>query len=136
MFTVQTYEVIVLGFTTIQCASFTSGSYYSVADAYAISNGGGGGEAIASVKMQLYIVFKQYITVFSNIRDEPRPIQPSLHLLYKGSTASFGTNSMAFRRSILWNSTADVIKHNNTVSVFGKNVNNWTGEGFNCNICK
>ena len=46
----------------------------------------------------------------------------------KASTASFGTNSIA-RGSILWSSS-------NTVSVFGKNIKNWTGEGCNCNICK
>ena len=38
--------------------------------------------------------------------------------------------------SIVWNSTPDVIKNSNTVSVFGKNIKNWTGEGCNCNICK
>ena len=56
--------------------------------------------------------------------------------LPKASTASFGTNSIAFRGSILWNSTPDVIKSSNTASVFGKNIKNWTGEGCNCNICK
>ena len=56
--------------------------------------------------------------------------------LTKASTASFGTNSIAFRGSLLWNSTPDVIKSSNTVFVFGKNINNWTGEGCNCNICK
>ena len=56
--------------------------------------------------------------------------------LPKASTASFGTNSIAFRGSILWNSTPDVIKNSNTVSVFGKNIKHWTGEGCNCNICK
>ena len=56
--------------------------------------------------------------------------------LPKASTASFGTNSIAFRGSILWNSTPDVIKNSNTVSVFGKNIKNWTGEGCNCKICK
>ena len=40
--------------------------------------------------------------------------------LPKASTASFGTNSIAFRGSILWNSTPDVIKSSNTVSVFGQ----------------
>ena len=52
------------------------------------------------------------------------------------STASFGTNSIAFRGSILWKRTPDVIKISNTVPVFGKNIQNWTWEGCNCNICK
>ena len=34
--------------------------------------------------------------------------------LPKASTASFGTNSIVFRGSILWNSTPDVIKSSNT----------------------
>ena len=42
--------------------------------------------------------------------------------LPKASTASFGTNSIAFRGSILWNSTPDVIKSSNTVSIFGKSI--------------
>ena len=40
--------------------------------------------------------------------------------LPKASIASFGTNSISFRGSILWNSTPDVIKSSNTASVFGK----------------
>ena len=47
----------------------------------------------------------------------------------KASTASFGTNSIAFRSSIFWNSTPDVIKNSNTVSVFGKNIKNWIWMG-------
>ncbi len=49
---------------------------------------------------------------------------------------SFGTNSITFRGSILWNSTPDVIKSSNTVSVFSENIENWEGEGCNCKICK
>ena len=56
--------------------------------------------------------------------------------LPKASTASFGTNSIAYRGSILWNSTPDVIKSSSTVTVFGKNIKNWFGEGCSCKICK
>ena len=56
--------------------------------------------------------------------------------LPRALTTSFGTNSITFRGSILWNSTPDVIKSSNTVSVFGKNIKNWEGEGCNCKICK
>ena len=56
--------------------------------------------------------------------------------LPKASTASFGTNSIAFRGSILWNSTPDVIKNSNMVSVFWQKHKKWTGEGCNCSICK
>ena len=53
--------------------------------------------------------------------------------LPKASTASFGTNSIASRGSIIWNSTPDVIKNSNTVSIFGKNKK-WTEEGCDRNI--
>ena len=56
--------------------------------------------------------------------------------LPRALTTSFGTNSITFRGSILWNNTPDVIKSSNTVSVFGKNIKNWEGEGCNCKICK
>ena len=56
--------------------------------------------------------------------------------LPRALTSSFGTNSITFRGSILWNSTPDVIKSSSTVSVFGKNIKNWEGEGCNCKICK
>ena len=40
--------------------------------------------------------------------------------LPEASTPSFGTNSIAFRGRILWNSKPDVIKISNTVSVSAK----------------
>ena len=55
--------------------------------------------------------------------------------LPKALTTSFGTNSISFRGSILWNSTSDVIKSSNTVFSFIKNIKNWSGEVCNCNIC-
>ena len=55
-------------------------------------------------------------------------------ILPKASTASVGANSIVFKGNILWNSTPDVIKNSNTVSVFGKNMRNLTGEGCNCSI--
>ena len=55
--------------------------------------------------------------------------------LPKALTTSFGTNSISFRGSILWNSTPDVIKSSNTVFSFIKNIKNWSGEVCNCNIC-
>ena len=50
----------------------------------------------------------------------------------KAFTASFGS----VKGSIVWNSTPDVIKSSNAVSVFAKNMKNWTWQGCNCNICK
>ena len=40
------------------------------------------------------------------------------------STASFGTNSIPFRGSVLWNSTPDVIKSCNTQSLFSTKISN------------
>ena len=49
-------------------------------------------------------------------------------LLPKALTTSFGTNSISFRGSLLWNSTPDVIKSSKTVFAFIKNIKNWSGE--------
>ena len=54
--------------------------------------------------------------------------------LPKALTTSFGTNSMSFRGSIIWNSTPDVIKSSNAVFAFIKNIKNWAGEVCNCNV--
>ena len=44
--------------------------------------------------------------------------------LPKALTAFFGTNSIAFKGSILRDSTPDVIKSSNTVSILVKNIKN------------
>ena len=44
--------------------------------------------------------------------------------LPKALTASFGTNSISFRGSMLWNSTPDVIQSSNTAFTFTKNIKN------------
>ena len=56
-------------------------------------------------------------------------------VLPKALTTSFGINSISFRGSIPWNSTPEVIKSNNAVFAFIKNIKNWCGVVCNCNIC-
>ena len=47
--------------------------------------------------------------------------------MYEFDSVQIGTKSIALRGSILWNSTPDMIKNSKKVSVFGKNIKNWTG---------
>ena len=55
--------------------------------------------------------------------------------LPKALTTSFGTNSISFRGSILWNSTPNVIKRSNSVFTFITSIKNWCDEVCNCSIC-
>ena len=48
----------------------------------------------------------------------------------------FGTNSLSFRGSILWNSLSDDVKTPQNLAIFKQKIKSWNGTHCKCNICR
>ena len=47
----------------------------------------------------------------------------------------FGTSSLSFKGSLLWNSLRDNVKGVNTIQKFKKEIRHWDGKNCTCHIC-
>ena len=59
----------------------------------------------------------------------------SLPMLPQAKTTTYGTSSLTFRGSILWNSLPDAIKSSPSVVYFKKSIKEWKGENCTCKNC-
>ena len=59
----------------------------------------------------------------------------SLLSLPPTKSIQFGTNSILFRGSQLWNSLADSIKNSKSIEIFKLNVESWVGLTCLCPLC-
>ena len=48
----------------------------------------------------------------------------------------FGTNSLKFKGSLLWNSLSDDIKTAKSLAIFKQKIKSWNGTHCTCNICR
>ena len=48
---------------------------------------------------------------------------------------SYGTNSIVFRGSLLWNSLPNTIKSSESLSEFKRKIRNWSGKVCSCHLC-
>ena len=48
----------------------------------------------------------------------------------------FGTNSLKFKGSLLWNSLSDENKAAKSLIIFKQKIKSWNGAHCNCNICR
>ena len=51
------------------------------------------------------------------------------------SSTRFGTNSLVFKGSLIWNTLPSSLKNSNTLSIFKKDIKNWKIESCSCSIC-
>ena len=58
----------------------------------------------------------------------------NLVMLPQIKTQTYGTNSITFRGSILWNAIIDDTKDYTNVAAFKKKVIGWKGESCNCKL--
>ena len=56
--------------------------------------------------------------------------------LPSASSTRFGTNSLIFKGSLIWNTLPSFIKNSNTLSIFKKRIRNWKFDSCSCSICK
>ena len=47
----------------------------------------------------------------------------------------FGTNSLIFKGSLLWNSLSDETKTSQSLAIFKQKIRSWDGAHCTCNIC-
>ena len=59
----------------------------------------------------------------------------SLLMLPQAKTTTYGTSSLTFRGSILWNSLPDAIKSSPSVVYFKRSIKEWKGENCTCKNC-
>ena len=59
----------------------------------------------------------------------------SLLMLPRAKTTTYGTSSLTFRGSILWNSLPDTIKSSPSVVCFKRSIKEWKGENCTCKNC-
>ena len=64
-----------------------------------------------------------------NVRSGP------LLMLPQAKTTTYGTSSLTFRGSILWNSLPDAIKSSPSVVYFKRSIKEWKGENCTCKNC-
>ena len=48
----------------------------------------------------------------------------------------FGTNSLIFKGSLLWNSLSDDTKTSQSLAIFKQKIRSWDGAHCTCNICR
>ena len=60
---------------------------------------------------------------------------PSNLTLPPTSSKTFGTYSLAFRASFVWNNLPAIIKNSTTLRQFKKLIKNWQGNLCNCKLC-
>ena len=56
--------------------------------------------------------------------------------LPKALSTTFGTNSLVFKGSLIWNTLPTHIKCSPTLSIFLERVKNWNGDNCTCKLCK
>ena len=56
--------------------------------------------------------------------------------LPKAESTTFGTNSLVFKGSLIWNTLPNNIKNSPTQSIFRKKIKTWNGENCTCRLCK
>ena len=56
--------------------------------------------------------------------------------LPKAVSTTYGTNSLAFKGSLIWNTLPNFIKDSPSLTVFLNRIKEWNGENCTCNICK
>ncbi len=47
----------------------------------------------------------------------------------------YGTSSLSFRGSLLWNSLSDELKLSNSLAIFKREIRSWDGNSCTCHIC-
>ena len=59
----------------------------------------------------------------------------SILMLPQAKTSTYGTSSLTFRRSMLWNSLPDTIKNSPSVVCFKRSIKEWKGKNCTCRNC-
>ena len=59
-----------------------------------------------------------------------------LLIIPPANTITYGTNSLLFKASILWNSLPNEYKSAKSVDIFKSNIKKWTENSCQCLICK
>ncbi len=54
-------------------------------------------------------------------------IKELCHLLSSTRSRRYGTNSLCFRGSLLWNSLSDELKLSNSLAIFKREIRSWDG---------
>ena len=56
--------------------------------------------------------------------------------LPKAASTTYGTNSLAFKGGLIWNTLPNYIKSSSSLKIFTKQIKLWNGENCTCKICK
>ena len=60
----------------------------------------------------------------------------SLVNLPQANSSTYGTNSLIFKGSIIWNTLPNFIKSSPSLNIFLSRIKNWNGDNCTCNLCK
>ena len=72
-----------------------------------------------------------------HMKDRPYNLRGQMLLrIPPAKTITYGTNSLLFKASLLWNSLPNEYKSANTVNTFKINIKRWPGTSCRCLICK
>ena len=75
-------------------------------------------------------VFKQREDVYYNLRNK------NLLTLPPTRTTTFGTGSVSFKGSLIWNMISSYLKDAKSTGIFKDEIKKWQGTESSCKICK
>ena len=74
----------------------------------------------------MWNIFKQKHAPY-NFRNKMLTNLPS------AKSTTYGTNSVVFKGSLIWNSLSNLVNDSPTLAIFSKKIQKWNGH--NCNLC-
>ena len=70
------------------------------------------------------------------LKDRPYDLRGKLQLkIPPARTKTYGTNSLVFKASILWNSLPNEYKLSETTDIFKSRIKKWSGDTCHCFLC-
>ena len=76
----------------------------------------------------MWDIFKTKHTPY-NLRNK------SLVNLPKAKSSTYGTNSLVFKGSLIWNTLPNYFKDSPTLDIFLSRIKQWNGENCTCKVC-
>ena len=89
-------------------------------------------EIFKSINCNNPLIVKELFT----LKEQPYHLRNNNSLVLPAArSTTFGTNSLIFKGSIIWNSLPPFIKNSSTLRQFKDRVKTWRGENCTCRIC-
>ena len=91
---------------------------------------------MTEVYKSLHQISPRFMWDLFQVKDTPYQLRMPLNLILPSTSSKrFGTYSLAFRASFIWNNLPAVIKNSTTLQQFSNLIQTWQGNLCNCKIC-